>query len=177
MLDFEKTEAQNMKSKSLLSMTNDDLKEWRAGGRSGRTYLLPLTLAMLAVTLLGIKVASSAPLGQTGGPGWHRGPGPMGPEQELGWLSDKLKLTDAQKSKIQPLLEDEHKQLTALRENTSLSREERQAQFKQIHTSTYDQINPILTEQQQTTLKQLQQQREHGMKARPSSESPAPQSQ
>jgi periplasmic protein CpxP/Spy len=166
-----------MKSKSLLSMMDDDLKKWRAGGRSERTYLLPPTLAILAVILFGIKVAPPALFAQTGGPGWHRGPGPMGPEQELGWLSDKLELTDAQKSKIRPLLEDEHKQLTALRENTSLSREERQAKFKQIHTSTYDQINPILTEQQQATLKQLQQQREHGMKARPSGESSAPQSQ
>ncbi len=141
-----------MKSKSLLSMMDDDLKKWRAGGRSERTYLLPPTLAILAVILFGIKVAPPALFAQTGGPGWHRGPGPMGPEQELGWLSDKLELTDAQKSKIQPLLEDEHKQLTALRENTSLSREERQAKFKQIHTSTYDQINPILTEQQQATV-------------------------
>jgi Spy/CpxP family protein refolding chaperone len=79
------------------------------------------------------------------------------------------------RAKIQPLLEDEHKQLAALRENTSLSREEKQAKFKQIHT--YDQIKPILTEQQQATLKQLQQQREHGMKARPRGESSAPQSQ
>jgi Spy/CpxP family protein refolding chaperone len=168
-----------MKSKSLLSMMDDDLKKWRAGGRSERTYLLP-TLAILAVILFGIKVAPPALFAQTGGPGWHRGPGPMGPEQELGWLSDKLELTDAQKSKIRPLLEDEHKQLTALPENTSLSREERQAKFKQIHTSTYDQINPILTEQQQATLKQLQQQRGQGMKARHqngSDESAAPQSQ
>lgn len=170
-----------MNSKSLLSMMDDDLKKWRTGGRSERIYLLLLTLAILAVVLIGIKVAWSAPFPQTGEhQGWHHGPGSMGPEQELGWLSDKLKLTDDQKSKIQPLLEDEHKQLTALRENTSLSRAEKQAKFKQIHTSTYDQINPILTEQQQATLKQLQQQREQKMKARQQNgngESPAPQSQ
>jgi periplasmic protein CpxP/Spy len=168
-----------MNSKSLM---DDDLKKWRVGGRSERTYLLLFALAIVAMVLLGIKVASSAPFPQAGQQqgGWHHGPGPMGPEQELGWLSDKLKLTPDQKSKIQPILEDEHKQLSALHADTSLSREEKQAKFKQIHTSAYDQINPILTEQQQATLKQLQQQRGQGMKARHqngSDESAAPQSQ
>jgi periplasmic protein CpxP/Spy len=166
-----------MNTKLMLSMMEGDLKKWRGGGRSERTYLMLFALAILAMVLLGIKVASSAPFPQAGQQqGWHRGPG-MGPEQELGWLSDKLKLTEDQKSKIKPILEEEHKQMSALREETSLSREEKQAKFKQIHASAYDQINPILTEQQQATLKQLQQ---HGMKARHqngSSESAAPQSQ
>ena len=165
-----------MNSKSLME---DDLKKWRVGGRSERTYLLLFALAIVAMVLLGIKVASSAPFPQAGQQqGWHHGP--MGPEQELGLLSDKLKLTEDQKSKIKPILEDEHKQLSALHEDTSLTREEKQAKFKQIHTSAYDQINPILTEQQQATLKQLQQQRHQGMKGRHqngSEESAAPQSQ
>jgi Spy/CpxP family protein refolding chaperone len=165
-----------MNSKPLLSTTDDDLKQWRDGGRSERTLLLLLALAILALVLIGIKVASSAPLPQAGPEpsrfragqrqGWHRGPGPMGPEQELGWLSDRLKLTDDQKAKIKPLIEDEHKQLTALREDTSQSREEKRAKFKQIHASTYDQIRPLLTEPQQATLKQMEEQREQRMKAR-----------
>ena len=170
-----------MNTKPLLSMTDGDLKKWRTGGRNERTYLLLLALAILGMMLVGIKVASSAPFPQAGQQqGWHHGPGPMGPEQQLGWLSDQLKLTDDQKAKIKPILEDEHKQLSALRGDTSLSREEKQAKFKQIHTSAYEQINPILTEQQQATLKQIQQQREQGMKARHqngSSESVTPQSQ
>src|SRR6516162_2877377 len=110
-----------MNSKPLLSMQDDELKKWREGGRSERTLLLLLALAIVAMVLIGIKVASSAPLPQAGQhQGWHHGPGPMGPEQELGWLSDKLQLTDDQKAKIKPLIEDEHKQLTALREDSSL---------------------------------------------------------
>ena len=170
-----------MNTKPVLSMMDGDLKKWRAGGCSERTHLLLFAFAILAMVLLGIKVASSAPFPQAGQQqGWHHGPGQMGPEQELGWLSDKLKLTDDQKAKIKPILEDEHKQLSALREDTSLSREDKHAKAKQIHTSAYDQINPILTEQQQATLKQLQQQRQQGMKARHqngSGESATPQSQ
>jgi Spy/CpxP family protein refolding chaperone len=156
-----------MNNRPLLSMTDDNLKKWREGGRSERTLLLLFALAILTVVLIGIKVASSAPLPQAGQhPGWRQGPGPMGPEQELGWLSDKLKLTDDQKSKIKPLIEDEHKQLTALREDSSMSREEKHAKFRQIRTSTYDQIRPILTEQQQATLQQIEQERQQRMKAR-----------
>jgi len=170
-----------MNTKPLRSMTDGDLKKWRAGGRNERTYLLLFALAILAMVLVGIKVASSVPFPQAGeNQGWHHGPGQMGPEQELGWLSDKLKLTDDQKSKIKPILEDEHKQLSTLRADTSLSREEKHAKFRQIHANAYDQINPILTEQQQATLKQLQQQRHQGMKGRHqngSEESAAPQSQ
>ena len=170
-----------MNTKPLLTMMDGDLKKWRTGGRSERTYLLLFALAILAMVLLGIKVASSAPFPQAGQQqSWHHGPGAMGPEQELGWLSDKLKLSDDQKAKIKPILEDEHKQLSALREDTSLAREEMHAKFKQIRTNAYDQINPILTEQQQATLKQLQQQRQQGMKARHqngSGESATPQSQ
>ncbi len=164
-----------MNSKPPLSTTGDELKKWREGGRSERVYLVLFALAVLAMVLLGIRVVSSAPFPQAGQqPGWHHGPGPMGPEQELGWLGDKLKLTDDQKAKIKPLIEDEHKQLTALREDSSLSREERQAKFRQIHTSTYDQIRPILTEQQQTTLKQMEEQRQQRMKARQGKSGQAP---
>jgi protein CpxP len=170
-----------MNGKPLLSMTDDDLKQWRERGRSDKTYFLVFTLVILAVVLIGIKVASSAPFPQAGQhQGWHRGPGQQGPEQELGWLSDNLKLTDDQKAKIKPLIEDEHKQLTALREDSSLSREEKRAKFRQIRTSTFDQIRPILTEQQRSTLQQIQQQREQRMKARQQKsggESPAPQNE
>ena len=156
-----------MNSKPLPSLQDDHLKKWREGGRSERTFLLLFALAILAIVLIAAKVASSAPLPQSNQQqGWHHGPAAMGPEQELGWFSDKLKLTDDQKSKIKPLIEDEHKQLTALREDSSLSREEKRAKFRQIHTSTFDQIRPLLTEQQEATLQQMEQQREQRMKAR-----------
>jgi Spy/CpxP family protein refolding chaperone len=164
-----------MNSKPLLSMQDDELKKWREGGRSERTLLLLLALAIVAMVLIGIKVASSAPLPQAGQhQGWHHGPGPMGPEQELGWLSDKLQLTDDQKAKIKPLIEDEHKQLAALRGDSSLTRQDRQAKFQQIHASTYDQIRPILTEPQQATLKQMEEQQQQRMKARQGKAGQAP---
>ncbi len=165
-----------MNSKPLSLSNKGGLDKWRAGGRSDRTFLLLFALAIAALVLLAAKVASSAPVPQAGGdPGWHRGMGPPGPEQQLGWLSDNLKLTDDQKAKIKPILEDQQKQMTALREDSSLSREEKHAKFRQIHTATFDQIRPILTEEQQAKLKQMEAQREQRMKAhKPPSEASPP---
>jgi hypothetical protein len=67
-------------------------------------------------------------------------------------LSRQLNLTDAQKEKIKPLLLDSAKQVDALRNDTSLTREQRFAKFKQIHESTLAQIRPVLTDEQQKKL-------------------------
>src|SRR5437763_17200552 len=116
-IGFEKTVVTTMSAK-LARSTNSDysLQNWRMGGRRQRAKFVLFTLAMLAVLLLAIRIASSAPLPQAGEHGnWHNGARGHGPEQRLAWLSDKLKLTDDQKSQIKRILEDEHKQLAALR--------------------------------------------------------------
>jgi Spy/CpxP family protein refolding chaperone len=178
-IGFEKTRAAAVSAKFAHSTTTDNtLQDWRMGGRRQRTKFVLFTLAMLAMVLLAIRIASSAPLPQAGEHGnWHKGARGHGPEQQLAWLSDKLKLTDDQKSQIKPILEDEHKQLAALREDSSLSREQKHAKFREVHTSTFDKIRPLLTEQQQATLQQIQTQREERMKARrqKDGESSAPQ--
>ena len=152
-IGFEKTVATTMSARLAHSTTSDySLQNWRMGGCRQRAKFVLFTLAMLAVLLLAIRIASSAPLPQAGEHGnWHNGARGHGPEQRLAWLSDKLKLTDDQKSQIKPILEDEHKQLAALREDSSLSREQKRAKFREIHTSTFDKIRPILTDQQQAT--------------------------
>ena len=167
-IGFEKTRAATMSATFAHSTTIDNtLQDWRMGGRRQRTKFVLFTLAMLAMVLLAIRIASSAPLPQAGEHGnWHKGARGRGSGQQLAWLSDKLKLTDDQKSQIKPILEDEHKQLAALREDSSLSREQKRAKFREIHTSTFDKIRPILTDQQQATLQQIQTQREERMKAR-----------
>ncbi len=167
-VQFENTETKTMNTPPVFSLANDNnLKKWRAGGRSQRTTLLLFTLAIVIMLLLAIRIASSAPFPQTDEhPSGHAGPRSQGAEQRLAWLSDKLTLTDDQKSKIKPILEDEHKQLMALREDSSLSRQEKWAKFGEIHASTFDRMRPILTDQQQATLKQIQEQREQRRKAR-----------
>jgi Spy/CpxP family protein refolding chaperone len=164
----ENRETKTLNNQPVFSMSNDDnLKKWREGGRSQRINIVLFALAVVAMVLLAIRIASSAPSPQTDEhPSGHAGPRSQGAERRLAWLSEKLKLTDEQKSKIKPMLEDEHKQLMALREDSALSRQEKRAKFEEIHASTFDRMRPILTDQQQATLKQIQEQRQQRMKAR-----------
>jgi Spy/CpxP family protein refolding chaperone len=79
------------------------------------------------------------------------------PETHLQMLTEKLNLTDEQKAKIKPILEDQEHQLKAIREDTSLSQEQKSAKKKAIHESFHGQINSVLTPEQQAKFKQMKQ--------------------
>ena len=79
------------------------------------------------------------------------------PEQHLQMLSDKLNLTDDQKAKLKPILEDQMQQMKAVRDDTSLSQDQKRAKIKSIHESFHEQINAVLTPEQQAKFKQMRQ--------------------
>jgi Spy/CpxP family protein refolding chaperone len=149
-----------------LSLTNENhLQEWRSEGRGQKTKVLLLILAALAMVWVAIKIASSAPLPLMADDE-RRGTMRHGPEQQLDWLSQRLKLTGDQKSRIKPILENEHKQLAALRGDSSLSRQEKRSKFRQIRSNALDEIRPLLTEEQRARLDEIQKEREGAMRAR-----------
>ena len=95
----------------------------------------------------------------------------------LEWLSKQLSLTDEQKAKLKPILEDEGKQMRAVREDTSLSQEQKHAKMKQLHETSDSQINDILTPEQQKKFVELKaQQKAHHEGMKPE-ESKQPQTQ
>lgn len=75
----------------------------------------------------------------------HKG----GPGERLRYMARKLQLTEEQKGQIKPILQDEFKQMKALREDTSLSREQKREKMQDIHNAAYEKIKPILTPEQQ----------------------------
>ena len=78
-------------------------------------------------------------------------------DQHLQMLSEKLNLTEDQKTKLKPILQDQMQQMKAVREDSSLSQEQRRAKVKSIHESLHDQINAVLTPEQQAKFKQMRQ--------------------
>ena len=81
---------------------------------------------------------------------------------QLDWLSKQLNLTDDQKAKLKPILEDQSKQMKTTREDTTLTQDQKRDKMKQIHESTHSRINDILTPDQQNKFAQLkEQQKEH----------------
>ena len=73
-------------------------------------------------------------------------------QERLQKLSSELNLTDDQKAKIKPILQNEVSQAKTVRNDNSLSADQRQAQMKDIHSSAKSQINEILTPDQQKKL-------------------------
>jgi hypothetical protein len=64
-------------------------------------------------------------------------------------ISTELNLTEDQKGKIKPILENELSQLVVLRNDTSMSTDVKQTKAKAIHDSANSQISAILNPEQQ----------------------------
>jgi Spy/CpxP family protein refolding chaperone len=100
--------------------------------------------------------------GQGPGPGQGPGRGPggpgggFGPDAQLERYAQQLNLTDDQKAKIKPILEDQAKQMQALRDDTSVSQEDRRAKFTTIREATSKQIRALLNADQQKKFDDMQ---------------------
>ena len=127
---------------------------------------------------------SSPPQGQSTPPqGGQMGQvGPMGrmghrmtPDEQLQRMSERLNLTDDQKEKIKPILEDRQKQMEALRSDTSLSPEDRRAKMHSLMQETHSKISAVLTEEQRQKLNEMRPRRRRGgMMGQPGASSPPP---
>lgn len=146
-------------------MTEAQIQKWRQRGESEKRVMFlffsVLFSAIVASVLLLSVTAFPAP--QAGGyqrPRRMR----MGPDQELGRLSKELKLTKDQKTKIKPILDSQFQQMSRLRQDDSMSWQDKRSKFMEIRTKTMDQIRPLLTDKQQAKLEQIQQQRQRRMR-------------
>ncbi len=112
-------------------------------------YLL-IAAAVLLFTASALSQEQPAPSGQEQqqGPG-RRGMMMMSPQERLDAMAKQLNLTDEQKTKIKPILEQEHEKMQTLRQDTSLSREDRMSKMMDIRKSTSEEIKKVLTPDQQ----------------------------
>jgi protein CpxP len=120
-----------------------------------RTITFLLVFAMAA--LCSVTMYAQQP-DQNAGQGGERrmGRGPMTPQAELDRLTKELNLTKDQQDKIKPILEDQQKQMQALREDTSTSMEDRMPKMRDIRKTHVDQIRAILTSDQQAKFDDMQ---------------------
>ena len=103
---------------------------------------------------------SQQPSAQSGsghghGGGEGHGRGMMNADAMLDHMSKELSLTDDQKAKIKPILDEQMKQMQDARQSSSTSDQDRRAKMKQIHENTMSQIRPILTSDQQKKLEEM----------------------
>jgi len=72
---------------------------------------------------------------------------------------DRLNLTEAQKQKIKPIMENSMKQRKALFDNKSLTPEQRRQKMRAIHEATQAKIRPILNATQRKQLETMEKER------------------
>lgn len=116
-------------------------------------FLLAFAAGLMVVdqTSYALQTAPAAQEhGAMGGPA-------MTPEGRLKMLTEKLNLTEDQQAKLKPILEDQSKQMKALHEDTSLAPADKQAKMKELHESSTEKINAVLTPDQQAKWKQMKQ--------------------
>ncbi len=124
-------------------------------------------LTGIAIACFAIALSASAmqdPQGSGGGYGRGGGEHRRRPsvDDQLGRLDKELSLTDAQKAQVKSTLEDQHKQMDALVQNSSLSREDRMGKMKEIHESSSSKIREALNDDQKKKFDELQEkQKEH----------------
>jgi periplasmic protein CpxP/Spy len=115
-----------------------------------------LTVSIVVATAL-LLSGQTYPAPQTPPQGQEKMGATSSPEAHLQMLSEKLNLTEDQKAKLKPILQDQAQQLKALHDDPALSPEQKSAKKKIIHELTQDQINNVLTPEQQDKFKQMKQ--------------------
>jgi Spy/CpxP family protein refolding chaperone len=78
-------------------------------------------------------------------------------DAHLNWLDQQLNLTEDQMAKLRPILMEEGQQMKGVRQETSLSWDQKQGKLKEIHKTFEPRINAVLTPEQQEKYKQLEQ--------------------
>lgn len=107
--------------------------------------------------------------------------GPPDPAERTRELTEHLKLTSDQQTKVREALDSEHSQMESLHQDTSLSQQDRRSKMMEIRKSTDDQIRGVLDSSQQQKWDKMQANREqrmqnhHGGPANSGQQNPPPQ--
>jgi Spy/CpxP family protein refolding chaperone len=88
--------------------------------------------------------------------------GPRGgrtPEEQVKAMKETLNLSDEQVEKVKAVLTKNQEKLKALREDQSLSQEDRRAKMREVFQGIDEELKPILTPEQQTKWKEEREKR------------------
>jgi protein CpxP len=91
------------------------------------------------------------------------GHGAPDPAQQTAHLSKKLNLTSDQQTKVLSIFQSEHTQMESLRNDSSLSQQDRRSKMMSVHETTNTQVRALLDSNQQKTWDTMQANREEHM--------------
>jgi Spy/CpxP family protein refolding chaperone len=82
-------------------------------------------------------------------------------EEEMQELVHELDLTNEQQKQLKPILQDEFKQLKTVKDDASMSPEQKKAKAAKIHAGAKSQISSILTPEQKKKLAEMKESHEN----------------
>jgi periplasmic protein CpxP/Spy len=124
--------------------------------------------ALCALPMMAQDTAPAAPQGQMG---------PRGRDmqaRQLEMMTQKLNLTEDQQTKVKAIDEDTGKQMMAVRNDASLSQDDKRAKMMDIRKSSQDKIRALLTDDQKTKYDAMQAEMRERMKERQQGGAPPP---
>lgn len=130
--------------------------------RITKTVSIIASLFLLFAVIPALAQDNPSGYGMGGG---HRGRAMATPQEKADHLSQALSLNDDQKAKVLSIYEDQDKQMSALRSNSDMSRQDRRTQMQQIHAKTETQIKALLNPDQAQKYDEMQQKMSHHHKA------------
>ena len=86
--------------------------------------------------------------------------GRMSPDDQLARLTKRYNLSADQQTQIKPILANQQQQVQTLRQDTTLSREDKMAKIKSIHEDSSSKIQALLNDSQKQKFAQDQQRRQ-----------------
>lgn len=115
---------------------------------------LPIVITVAALALVAAPSLVSA---QDANQGGRRGQ--RTPEEQVKAMKETLKLSDEQAEKVKAVFAKNQEKLKALREDQSLSQEDRRTKMRDIFQGIEEELKPILTPEQMTKWKEEREKR------------------
>jgi Spy/CpxP family protein refolding chaperone len=161
---------------------NSLIPQGTSGGTRGRGTRKSWAAAAVMAAMLSLGVAAFAQNDQNGPPpappdqqsgqpaeqglGRHMGGGRRMPsvDDQIKHLTKQLNLSADQQTKLKPILEDQRKQMEAVHNDSSLSREDRFSKMQALRQSSDADIKGVLNEEQQKNFDKMRAEQHDRMK-------------
>jgi periplasmic protein CpxP/Spy len=121
--------------------------------------LLTISLSVAAQTSATNPPSQSAPAQAAPNPPSTQPNASSSNGQSSSQADNPLNLTDEQKAKLRPIITEENQQMEALRNDTSMTQEQKIAKANQIRADASPKIKAVLTPEQLQKLAEMQQER------------------
>jgi protein CpxP len=132
--------------------------------------LLATGLTLCSAAAFAQQDSTAAPTPDASAPQQGGGHGQWGghqtPDEQVARMTKRYNLSSDQQAQIKPILANQQQQMQALRQDSSLSQEDKMAKMKSIHEDSSSKIQAVLNDSQKQKFAQDQARRQQQMQER-----------